>query len=286
VKTAENKPFLTRRENPEQALKLFRAKLEQTVIISEPNVNKKCKTHANIRNNYFCTLFVFSSSNQNSMSASKRILSACLISALLLFCGQAFAQKSHKKKKKEPDFVSNLWYGGGLLLGFNGINNASIFSLGVSPMVGYKITPAISVGPRVEFILSSYKQIGYQATSLYDFDAGLFAREVSSFRGKSLMNGIRILTFLKTNTRFNDSTSVSAEAGTGVTDAQVLKSASFTILQSPTILTHTRIHCLTGSASPGTFDFSQPAQLFLHEKYFFFPLPACILCFARSGQEL
>ena len=145
-------------------------------------MNKKCKTHANIRNNYFCTLFVFSSSNQNSMSASKRILSACLISALLLFCGQAFAQKSHKKKKKEPDFVSNLWYGGGLLLGFNGINNASIFSLGVSPMVGYKITPAISVGPRVEFILSSYKQIGYQATSLYDFDAGLFARG-KVFRG-------------------------------------------------------------------------------------------------------
>ncbi len=39
--------------------KLSRAKLEQTSIFSEPNVNKKCKTHSNSRNNYFCTLFVF-----------------------------------------------------------------------------------------------------------------------------------------------------------------------------------------------------------------------------------
>ncbi len=44
---------------------------------------------------------------------------------------------------------SNLWYGGGLALGFQSGFSQSSFLFGLSPMVGYKITPAISIGPRV-----------------------------------------------------------------------------------------------------------------------------------------
>jgi long-subunit fatty acid transport protein len=54
------------------------------------------------------------------------------------------------------NFNDKLWYGGGFNLGFSGSGFVSLFQLGVSPMVGYKITPQWSVGPRVSFTYSYY----------------------------------------------------------------------------------------------------------------------------------
>ena len=43
----------------------------------------------------------------------------------------------------------SLWYGGGFTLGFAGTSNYSNFQIGITPMVGYKITDNLSAGPRV-----------------------------------------------------------------------------------------------------------------------------------------
>lgn len=73
-----------------------------------------------------------------------------------------------------------IWYGGNVPLGF-GFGNQTLIQFGVSPMVGYKITPELSVGPRAGFIYSYYSSrdpftnqvIRVQPIS---WSAGLFAR--------------------------------------------------------------------------------------------------------------
>ncbi len=85
---------------------------------------------------------------------------------------EAAAKKAEENKTKNMDdddsdatedyfddkggFKHRLWYGGGLNLAFTGNN----MLLGISPMVGYKITDRFSVGPRVaidyqEFFVSN-----------------------------------------------------------------------------------------------------------------------------------
>ena len=111
----------------------------------------------------------------------QKCFSAIAVACLLLCVQTSFAQ-SKKKSESSSDFKSRLWYGGGLALGFNGYNGGNVFSFGLSPMVGYKITPALSVGPRVSFLFTSVKVPGYKAVGLFDVDAGVFAR-VRVFRG-------------------------------------------------------------------------------------------------------
>lgn len=104
---------------------------------------------------------------------------------LMLLAQPVFAQKSKKKSKKgenKTEFKDRLWYGGGVALGFSGYNGGNVFAFGLSPMVGYKITPAISVGPRVSALFTSIKVPRYKAVGLFDVDAGLFVR-VKVFRG-------------------------------------------------------------------------------------------------------
>lgn len=55
------------------------------------------------------------------------------------------------------DWKSRLWYGGNVMLGFAASNSYSQFQIGVSPMVGYKITEIISVGPRATLV---YNNVG------------------------------------------------------------------------------------------------------------------------------
>jgi long-subunit fatty acid transport protein len=114
-----------------------------------------------------------------------KYLPVLLAGFLMLFAQQSFAQSKKKKKKKEDEpsaFASRLWYGGGLILGFSGGNNLSVFQFGLAPQVGYKITPSLSVGPRVSFVYTSYKQSGFKATSLFATDAGAFLR-FHAYRG-------------------------------------------------------------------------------------------------------
>jgi len=83
------------------------------------------------------------------------------------------------QRKPPSDFKSRLWYGGNLMGGFQGNNFESLFTIGVAPMVGYKVTPEFSIGPRVEFIYSYYKvAAGPQILryNLYSGGIGPFAR--------------------------------------------------------------------------------------------------------------
>ena len=93
----------------------------------------------------------------------------------------------NKKSKKADDyfdesggFKHRLWYGGNFNLGFSGGQGQSVFVIGVTPMVGYKIIGGLSAGPRLGVTYTSYKGFdsrGY-ATSLglTEFSAGPFVR--------------------------------------------------------------------------------------------------------------
>ncbi len=98
------------------------------------------------------------------------------------FFGKPKKKKKKKKKKDEEadaekvPFKQKLWYGGGVNLGFNSFNGVSVFSIGVSPMVGYKFWGPLSVGPRLGVNYTSYKETGFKALGLVDWEAGLFLR--------------------------------------------------------------------------------------------------------------
>lgn len=102
--------------------------------------------------------------------------------------------KKKKKKKKKPaktertdeyfddrgSFASRLWFGGGFNLGFTGNNVRNAFSVGLSPMVGYKIIDQISVGPTVGIQYNYVKGTGIDnrihKTGTLSWSAGVFAR--------------------------------------------------------------------------------------------------------------
>lgn len=83
------------------------------------------------------------------------------------------------RQTQPSDFKSKLWYGGNINLGFQGNNFESLFNIGLAPMVGYKITPEFSIGPRVELIYSYYKVAAGPSIlryNLYGGGIGPFAR--------------------------------------------------------------------------------------------------------------
>ena len=125
----------------------------------------------------------------------KRIfqLSVLIFAVLLCFNNDAFAQRKKKKKKSETDeyfdesggFAHRLWYGGNVIVGFNGGTNGfglneSIFTLGLTPMVGYKITDYFSVGPRFTILYQYYRgEIApgvADGINLTSYGAGVFSR--------------------------------------------------------------------------------------------------------------
>jgi hypothetical protein len=91
----------------------------------------------------------------------KKLMLFSLLALLftLVASDDLYAQKKGKKKKSskndeyfdESGFINKLWYGGGINLpNFFGGGEYNIFSIGVSPMAGYKIIgDRLSVGPRV-----------------------------------------------------------------------------------------------------------------------------------------
>ncbi len=120
---------------------------------------------------------------------------------LLLFCTlslTAFAQGGTTEEQAKDDldyynsandnrvrdqrgdtFGSNLWFGAGAQLGFQGGNNSSFFQIGVSPIVGYKINNIISVGPRGSIAYNSFKfatNVGDETEKFLTWSAGAFAR--------------------------------------------------------------------------------------------------------------
>ena len=122
----------------------------------------------------------------------KKIL---LFSLLTLFFAAgistgANAQNRKKKKKKssktdqyfdEGGFANKLWYGGNFILGFAGSGETSQFSIGITPMVGYKIVDDIvSAGPRIGLIYNTVKgrgtDGGIHRVNLSAVSFGAFAR--------------------------------------------------------------------------------------------------------------
>jgi hypothetical protein len=79
------------------------------------------------------------------------------------------------KKPELKTFKDRLWYGGGFGLG--GANSS--FVVNVSPMVGYKVLPFLSLGPRVDFSFNSVKLLSngtYYRANLISYSLGAFTR--------------------------------------------------------------------------------------------------------------
>ncbi len=77
-------------------------------------------------------------------------------------------------------FKHRLWYGGNFNLGLSGGNESSLFSIGITPMVGYKIIGGLSAGPRVGITYTNLKTLNsnnkISSVGLTDYSAGVFMR--------------------------------------------------------------------------------------------------------------
>lgn len=75
--------------------------------------------------------------------------------------------------------AGSLWYGGGFQLGFSSNSFESIFQIGISPMVGYKVTPWFSIGPRASVLYNAYSfNVGNdrESSNFFTYSGGVFAR--------------------------------------------------------------------------------------------------------------
>lgn len=120
---------------------------------------------------------------------NRNIFRLLSIAVLLWTAIQSDAQISTRSRRLPPEkkvttFTDHLWYGGGFGLSFSGGSGnvaGSTFSVGLSPMIGYKLNNVFSVGPRFEF---QYTNGRFQAAPGYpvvkfngfDYGAGVFAR--------------------------------------------------------------------------------------------------------------
>ncbi len=93
--------------------------------------------------------------------------------------------KVQKKVEKDDDtkefWKDQVWYGGSVQLGYSGYQNYSLFVIGVTPMMGFKIkdTP-FSIGPRIGLTYRSVKGYGTDGqvhrASLPAYTTSAFAR--------------------------------------------------------------------------------------------------------------
>lgn len=112
-----------------------------------------------------------------------RFLSALRLSLLaFLLCSASLlgAQSDDSPSPDSPSrFADHLWYGGSFVLGFGGSSFQSLFQVGISPMVGYKITPAFSIGPRASATYNYFRSNANgqrSSVSAVTWSGGVFAR--------------------------------------------------------------------------------------------------------------
>ena len=119
----------------------------------------------------------------------KKVTKFSILALILLFLGSSSmnaqtrrttkpkekTQKSDKYFDESGGFTHKLWYGGTIALNYIGGYDGSRFYAGLTPMVGYKITPDFSVGPRIGFL---YNKISFNSGSISwtDYTAAAFAR--------------------------------------------------------------------------------------------------------------
>ncbi|MEM1118937.1 MAG: hypothetical protein AAGJ18_00725 [Bacteroidota bacterium] len=133
------------------------------------------------------------------MFKTLKSFSKIIVCSLLLICClsiQLDAQRrdnNRNRNENTEDYFDEsgvgsfrFWYGGGIGLNFgSGFNvfvgqNTSQFNFSISPMVGYKLTPEFSVGPRVELIYTHLRVGGgtnnVRKFNFLDYGVGAFAR--------------------------------------------------------------------------------------------------------------
>jgi len=128
-----------------------------------------------------------------SFSLSKIVkLGIFLLVFLVGFSYTVDAQNRNKRSSDVDEYFDEdsfgphrFWYGGGIGLGFNGFGGQSQFQFSISPMVGYKITPNFSVGPRAELGYQHSReevfdprtsQVSVVKTNFWNYGLGVFAR--------------------------------------------------------------------------------------------------------------
>ena len=99
----------------------------------------------------------------------------------LTFLTTSFAQRDTDDYFDEGTMLRDkLWFGTGGTLGFSGNDFRSIFQIGLSPMVGYKVIDRVSVGPRVGVTYVSQRfritNTAVQRVNSFNFNYGVFAR--------------------------------------------------------------------------------------------------------------
>lgn len=113
------------------------------------------------------------------------LLLGILVAASFAAPATSWAQSKKKQKNDEyfnesGSFKNKLWYGGGFNLGFGGSTGNSVFSVGVSPMVGYKFIDWLSVGPRLSLNYTNQRvQIAPNVVAkgnYVDYGIGVFSR--------------------------------------------------------------------------------------------------------------
>lgn len=97
---------------------------------------------------------------------------------LFLVC-LSFALATHVSAQKDVQ-GKRLWYGSHVNLGFSGSTNLSVFSIGLEPMVGYKVMPFLSVGPRAKMIYTNFRIRDFagnvEGKGVFDYGLGAFVR--------------------------------------------------------------------------------------------------------------
>lgn len=115
-----------------------------------------------------------------------------LMTAFTVDLDAQYTRKRKKKKKKTTTEKNSeyfdesgqaigdrLWYGADALINFGSFFGQSDFIWGIGPMVGYKFTDNLSVGPRLSVLntISKRNISGIERSiNLLDFGGGIFAR--------------------------------------------------------------------------------------------------------------
>ncbi len=90
------------------------------------------------------------------------------------------AKKTDDYFDESGGFKHRLWYGGGFDLGLNSTQGYSLFRIGVTPMVGYKIIGGLSAGPRIGVTYTSIRTADntgkVNSVGLTDYSVGVFTR--------------------------------------------------------------------------------------------------------------
>lgn len=113
-----------------------------------------------------------------------------LLLLLLTFATTLGAQTPQKEAEDDLDYnlppapasrrdlFPPVWYGTGGTLGFQSNGFTNLFQIGISPMVGYKLTDFASVGPRASVLYSRFGFGGGDAESFITWSAGAFGRAI------------------------------------------------------------------------------------------------------------